>query len=466
MLTVSLIALTTMILILGRSLRLTRSHAESIRAFYISEAGKSYAMWKLSAKNDGSDAETLAHCLVRDEECLEGLNTSWNFTLPSDTDATFDVSAVSSTDPGTANINSYGNRIEGSQTARRRTKIEAFKPTHLLDPNDIVYDYAISADSDILEVDGNLQITTKDGEPQKAGMHANDDINQFLFSKYDIDGPAKAADVISMPGILSTNIFNATEYRGASCGSFGCSSRYSGLPTYCFGTSCDGYVGQIPMPGFDVNSALADSFKTIAREYEENNPGEKHIYNGRELYEAMEAARESGANDGWFTTDSPITYVDGDLVLDYGDKLRVPGVLVVQGKLTGGIPKRFPDWLCIFPSTCQPNTYLEINTPDFVTGLIATNDITFSLYMKSIDINGLIYTAKDFNLTCLYEPQTISGVIVAKNYNNGYSFCNPNMPSPMHHQIYDTSKIHSLTQGTRSIDKVTTVYSGHWEEEY
>lgn len=466
MLTVALIALTTMLLVLGRSMRLTRSHSESIKAFYISEAGKSYAMWKLSSHNNGADAEQLAHCLVQDEVCPAGLSQNWSYTLASDPNATFSVTVNAGSSGGSANISSYGTRVEGAQSARRRTKITAFKPTRVLEDNDQVFDYAISADEDFWTIlDGNLLVTSEDGEP-KAGIHANDDINQLLFSNITVDGPAKAADVVSMPGIFSTNTLEATEYRGASCGFTGCSSTYSETPKYCFGTGCDGYVGQIPMPGFDVNSAQPDSFKTIAREYELQNPGEKHIYNNNEIENELAAARESGVNDGWFTTDGPITYVMGDFDIDYGDKLRVPGVLVVQGKLTVGVPRRFPIWMCIYPTTCQPNTYLEINEQDAVTGLIATNDITFAMYVKDININGLVYTPKDFTMACLFEQQTITGAIVAKNYNNTDALCNPGLSEPMHHQIYDSSKLHILAQGPRAINNVTTVYSGHWEEEY
>lgn len=468
---VSLISLTMLLMILGRSFKLTRSHADALLSFYTAEAGESYGIWKLSSLNDGSDKETLANCLAQNEECPGGLTASWSYALPSDATASFTVAVSSSgQEAGSATISSLGQRQVGSWLARRRTRITAFKPVRQLVSNDQTFNYAIFTDRDLwTNINGSLRVDTKEGEPIKAGIHANGSINQYYNNRLYVDGPVLSANLVGMPQPGSNNVFEATLYRGTTCGWSGCNSMYSGLPKYCFSYTCDGYVNQVTMPGLDINSARDGSLKSIARQIEDTDPTKKIFYNGRELYDAMENARVSGANDGWYTTDGPITYVNGQLTIDLGHKLRVPGILVVQGNLQLGIPERLHSWQCT-PAICTDSTELDITDgtgmPDgtpAVTGLVATGDISIAMYMKQLNFNGLMYSLKGVYFAGLNEPLSTSGVIVARDYvNTG----NANIDVPFHHHTYDSSKIHLLTQGTTSIGNLTTSYTGHWEEEY
>lgn len=469
---VSLISLTMLLMILGRSFKLTRSHADAILSFYSAEAGESYGMWKLSSLNNGADKTDLANCLAQNEQCPGGLDEEWTYALPGDATASFNVAVTSAgQEVGAAQINAAGKREAGSFVARRRTRIDAFKPIRQLTDNDQTFDYGIAVDGDFWTLlSGYTKLDTEADETFKAGIHANGNIYQFLNNKLEIDGPALAKNVIEMPHGPFGNTFTATSYRGSSCGSSGCTTAYSGLPTYCFGTSCEGYVGQIAMPGLDINSAQADSFKTIAREIEDQNPGKKIFYNGNELSTALDQARISGANDGWYTTDGPITYVNGNLVIDYGQKLRVPGVLVVQGKITMGIPQRFSPIKCLLPPGCVASTSLDITdatglpgTAQAVTGLIATGDITLALYVDQFNFNGLMYTMKGVYFAGLVKTVETKGVIIARDYVST-DFSRTDVP--MHHHTYDTSRLHLLVQGPRAIEDITTVYTGHWEEEY
>jgi len=466
-LAISVIASSMLVVMLARSLKLTRSHHDAIKAFYVADAGKSYAMWKLSSLNSGDDAAGLADCMAQNEDCPAGLDASWSYSLPNALDSTFSVT-VSSTGQtaGAASISSFGEVQTANWLARRRTKIDAFRPLRMLEDNDQAFDYAINVDNDFWTLFRGYTKITSAEEPERASIHANGNISQFLDNKLELDGNAKASDVVSMPKNLSGNIFTAEQYRGASCGFTGCSSTYNEYPKHCFGTGCEGYVGDIQMPGLDINSARSDSFKTVAREIEVST-GQKMIYTAQEITAAMENARISGANGGWFETPGPITYVNGQLTIDYGHKLRVHGVLVVQGKMSIGIPKRFPLWQCLL-TPCVPSSSLVIDDQvegqeGAVTGLVATGDIEISLYVDEFNINGLIYSLRGIYFVALENHLTTQGAIVARDYLSSDFYLEG---LPMHHHIYDSSKLHLLVQGPRALTDITTVYTGHWEEEY
>ncbi len=466
-LAISVISASMLVTMLARSLKLARSHSDAIKAFYVADAGKSFAMWKLSSLNGGDDATNLADCMAQNEDCPDGLDSSWSLSLPGATGSTFDVSVTSAgQEPGAARIDSFGEVQTAKWLARRRTRIDAFRPLRMLEDNDQAFDYAIYVDNDFWTLFRGYTKVTSDEEVERASIHANNNISQFMQNTLELDGNAKAADVISMPTGLLGNTFTANQYRGASCGFWGCSSMYSEYPTYCFGTACEGYSGEIPMPGLDINSAREDSFKTVAREIEDST-GQKMIYTSHEINTALENARETGANGGWFEVPGPITYVNGQLTIDYGHKLRVHGVLVVQGKMSIGIPKRFPLWQCIIMN-CEPSSSLIIDDQvvgqeGAVTGLVSTGDIEISLYVDEFDINGLIYSLKGVYFVALENALTTRGAIVARDYLSSDFYIEG---VPMHHHIYDSSKLHLLVQGPRALTDITTVYTGHWEEEY
>ena len=466
-LAISVISTSMLVSMLARSIKLTRSHNDAIKAFYVADAGKSFAMWKLSSLNSGDDATQLANCMAQNEDCPGGLNSSWSYSLPGATDSTFEVTVTSDGQAaGSAQIDAFGEVQTAKWLARRRAKIDAFRPLRMLEDNDQAFDYAINIDNDFWTLFRGYTKITSAEEPERASIHANGNISQFLQNTLELDGNAKASDVVLMPSGLLGNTFTAAQFRGSSCGFSGCSSMYNNYPQHCFGTGCDGYVGDLAMPGLDINSARSDSFKTVAREIEDTT-GQKMIYTAQEISSALEAARVSGANGGWYETPGPITYVNGQLTIDYGQKLKVHGVLVVQGKMSIGIPKRFPLWQCLLIS-CVPSSSLVIDDQvvgqnGAVTGLVATGDIEVSLYVDEFDINGLIYSLKGIYFVALENPVTTRGVIVARDYLSSDFYIEG---VPMHHHIYDSSKLHLLVQGPRALTDITTVYTGHWEEEY
>lgn len=472
LMTVSAVSLTTLIMVLGRSLRLTRSHTEAIRSFYIAEAGKSYAMWKLSPHNTDADAGSLADCLAKNASCPLGLDVTWNKTLPTDTAASFSASASSSgQEAGAALIESHGQRSEGAQTARRLTKINAFKPTRQLEPNDQVLQYAISTDQNFaITSTGYLGITPGPGEPN-AGIHANNTGSVKDLSELKVSGSIHVKNAITLPLSPYQPNITTTSLRAASCASSGCASAYQNRPEVCFGTGCDGYVGTLPFPAIDINSAQHDSLKSVAREYESRYPGLKVFYSNSQLEKMLDDASKSGVNGGFVDLPGPIVYVDGAFSMYRNYKLKVHGLLVVQGNFSAGGSKGGS--YCAYP-TCRPNVELVID--DFspttngkvVTGLVVSGQISLSLFLKRLDINGLIYSLSDFNICCLYEqPITTKGAIVVRNYNNSNGWYDSRWPNVVQHQqIYETENLQLLVQGPRSVVDFPTVYTGHWEEEY
>jgi|GEM_PF-2617846 len=469
---VASVSLTTLIMILGRSMRLTRSHTEAIRSFYIAEAGKAYAMWKLSPRNTDSDAVTLANCLAQNETCPLGLNVTWNKTIPTDTPSSFSVLASSSGQTaGAALIESLGQRSEGVQTARRLTKIDAFKPTRQLEPNDQALQYAVSTDQGFMVyATGYLNISPGEGEPN-AGIHSNDDGYVTDLSQLRVAGPIHVKNGMWLPLPPFQTDISTTQLRADTCEGFGCYAAYNNRPEFCFGTSCEGYVGAVPFPAIDINSARDDSLKSVAREYETMYPGVKFFYTNSELEKLMDDTSKSGANGGFVELPGPITYVTGSLSMYRNYKLKVHGLLVVQGNFAAGGSKGGS--FCFYP-LCRPSVELVVDgfspttNSNVVTGLVVRGQIDMMLFLKRFDINGLIYSLGDFNICCLYEqPITTQGAIVARNYNNSNGWFDSDWPDVVMHQMtYETENLQLLVQGPRSVVDFPTVYTGHWEEEY
>lgn len=472
LMTVASVSLTTLIMVLGRSMRLTRSHTEAIRSFYTAEAGKAYAMWKLSPRNTDTDAGTLANCLAQNESCPLGLNVTWNKTIPSDTASSFSATASSSgQEPGEALLESYGQRHEGAQTARRLTKINAFKPIRQLEPNDQVLQYAVSTDEGFrVYATGYLNIAPGPDEPS-AGIHSNTTSYVSDVSQLRVTGSINAASGLWLPLPPYQSNVQANQVRAASCGGFGCDSSYSNRPEFCFGTGCDGYVGNVPFPAIDINSSQPDSLKSVARTYETQYPGTQFFYTNSELEKLMDDAAKSGANGGFVDLPGPISYVNGSLTMYRNYKLRVHGLLVVQGNFKAGGSKG--GQLCFYP-TCTPSVELVVDNfspttnSNVVTGLVVHGQIDLINFLKRLDINGLIYSLGDFNICCMYEqPITTQGAIVARNYNNSNGWFDSDWPNVVLHQVvYETENLQLLIQGPRSVVDFPTVYTGHWEEEY
>lgn len=464
---------TTVLVMLSRSLKLSRVHSEAVRAFYVAEAGKAYSMWKLSPLNDGADAEGLANCLAKNDSCPQGLNVQWEYALPNDAAARFRASVRSSTAAGEAEIESHGQRSEGALTARRRTKITAFKPIRQLEENDQAYNYAIFTDGELSPgLLGDLRVQPVEGQPDR-GIHSNGDM-WTLAGRLRVQGNITAAGTLVMPFPINLPFteVTGTQVRAASCGWGSCSSYYDENPPYCWGSGCEGYEGYIPLPGIDINSNRQDSYKNLAKQLDEERPGEKHFYTNSEIEKALDDAAKTGTNGGWLDLPGPITYVSGDFRLSYKNKLRVHGVLVVQGNLHVGRADRNPYRNCSYPS-CRSNVELVVDPAapdgsDLVTGLIVSGSIDMSEYIKQVSINGLIYAMKGMDIFCSYEePVVTHGVIIARDYTNTAALCNSNWEAEgLHQHFYDSSRLHLLFQGPRSITDLSTTYTGHWEEEY
>lgn len=469
LMTVAAVSLTTLIMVLGRSLRLTRSHSEAVRSFYVAEAGKSYAMWKLSPRNTDADAETLANCLAQNESCPLGLNVTWSEVLSLDSASSFNVT-VSSTgqEAGAALIESHGQRSEGAQTARRLTKINAFKPTRMLEENDQTLDYAVSVDDDFfIYATGYLNISSGEGEPP-AGIHTNDRGYVTDLSQLRVNGPVHVQNQVWLPPSPYQSNIAAIQLRAKSCGGFGCETAYQDRPEFCFGVACEGYVGDVPFPAIDINSAQSDSLKSVAREYEVLYPNKKFFYTNAELEKLMDDASKTNS---FVELDGPIVYVNGSLSMYRNYRLRVHGLLVVQGNFEAGGNKGGS--FCFYP-LCPSSVELEINdysettNSNVVTGLVVRGQIDITQFMKRLDIDGLIYSLGDFNICCIYEqPITTKGAIIARNYNNAVGLFDSDWPTVVQHQhIYETENLQLLVQGPRSVVDFPTVYTGHWEEEY
>jgi hypothetical protein len=468
-----MLSTTTVLVMLSRSLKMTRVHTEALRTFYVAEGGKAYAMWKLSPLNNGADATQLANCLAQNETCPGGLNQSWSYALPGDAASNFAVTVVSSATAGEAQIESRGTRSEGALTARRRTKITAFKPIRQLDENDQAYDYAILTEGELSSgLLGDLRVAPAADQPER-GIHANGDM-WTLAGRLRVQGPISAQGTLVMPFLVNTPFteVSGTTVRAANCGWLTCDSLYNQAPQYCWGSSCEGFVGNISLPGIDINSNRADSYKNVAKSLDTQFPADKHFYTNSELEKAMDDAYKKNLNGGWVDVPGPITYVSGDFRIAYGNKLRVHGVLVVQGNLRVGYPDRSPYALCVLLG-CPSNVELVVDPKDrdnndVVTGLIVSGSVDMSLFIKNVSVNGLLYAMKGLNVSCtLSDPVVTQGVILARSYTNSAAPCNGNWQTEgLHNHYYDTTRLHLLFQGARAITDISTTYTGHWEEEY
>lgn len=470
---VSSISLTTLLLMLSQTLSLTRNHTESMRAFYAAEAGKNYAMWKISPVNTGTDADHLADCLAKNTNCPNGLNESWTQTIPTDTFSGFTVRALSTANTGEATITSNGARGEGTTVARRQTKITAFKPTRQIQQNDEAYAYSILTDTGLgVFSTGDLRINHADGQ-NAAKIHSNDSM-YTMFGNLVTDGPITTARDIWMPLIQSPQLtfVTAPSVRARTCGWSGCNAVYNQQPQYCWGTGCDGFEDNIPLPGIDINSNRADSYKNLVFELERQNPNQKYTYNPAELRKMLDDAHDKNLNGGWVDLPGPITYVNGSIDVSFTTKLRVHGVLVVQGNMDVGWAGRAPYWNCTYPS-CQPNVYFQVlstgvDGAPMVPGLIVSGQLSFANYLKDVSIEGLIYAQNGFTVSCTYEnPVRTRGIIIARFYANNGGSCNKNLATVGQHlHTYDATNAQLLFQGPRAVTNLVTSFTGHWEEEY
>ncbi len=155
---------------------------------------------------------------------------------------------------------------------------------------------------------------------------------------------------------------------------------------------------KIDLPHIDFDSKNPDSYKNKA----------DVVYTKKEFADLI-------WNNEDITLDQPITYVKGDVNLNGGKTLTVNGLLVVQGNFNIGSRYCIRRG---FRLECGTNSLIINNDGTNPSGILAKRKIKFNSFIKNVDVKGVLYANDKFEIRSLslgnYDFNVTGGVLSRK----------------------------------------------------
>ena len=255
--------------------------------------------------------------------------------------------------------------------------------------------------------DGNIDISFSNVNFHNGSAHSNNNFIVNGWSTVNVDTDLKTANNFNESWLSTVNV---------------------GGEIYA-ANEPNGPAEEIEMPAIDFDSDDPSSYKNIA----------DNVYTENEFEDML------NDNDDLVLT-GPITYVDGDIILEGNRTLTINGLLVVDRDIKIG-------------HRCCGLSSITINhTEGQPSGIFAKRKVYFEFFAGNIDINGVVYAGNQLYLMNfpLGHNFEVSGGLIARKLTA------TSIWTPI--DITRNEEIVSSTIGVFELSPVITVE--HWEEEY
>lgn len=348
--------------------KIAQSQAQSIKAYYLSEAGIQEALWKIQndsiwKSNFESDANWSDEILRED---IFSQGSSFKVKIKN-----LEIADAEIVSTGLKTINS------GSK-ARRVSKLEIFKtvepPLEL--PSE--EEGSSSESLDDIEMDNAVLITSNKINVWGINLNAQgnifsqEDFDASLWSGINVKGFVKSCGNVN---IDATSVLNADRIYS------------NNFPPASSSMS-------IPAVEFDD---LEDSESLKARAQALGQ-----VYTSAQFSEMLSenpARSFSGA-----------VYITGNIILQRGINLAVSGALASDGSITVG-----DDWQWWNPCG-SGDAKITISAPEeSPSGIFAKNQVIIKTCIGSINIRGVVYAGNSISFSSISNSFSVTGSIVSRN---------------------------------------------------
>ncbi len=331
--------------------RISLSQAESIKNYYLAEAGAQEAIWKLENdltwKNSFETNPTWTDQFTRDPALV--------------TNGSYQVD-IANTDLAQGEITSRGTvTLSGGASANRVIRTRVFKAQGSLS----IGDSAIATGSNKIDFTASI-VNVNPGS-----IFANNNILVQLLSDVDVQNEASATNNITIQAFSSLTAGGGLH-----------AANYPPAPA------------AIAMPAIDFDSADASSYKNRADVIYSESEFENLLWSNPNL------------------TLNGITYVTGSVKLRGDTHLTINGVLVTDSTIEIG--KTFCWFRPGYGTRCGNSSVTVNRTPGQPAGLLTKSKFEVEVFVDDISITGLLYALGDIKLTSLGGAFTITGGIIGQ----------------------------------------------------
>ena len=370
--------------------KISSSQAASVQAYYLAESGVNEAIWKL--KNDAAWKSNF--------ESSDSWSTTTVRTSALYPNASY-VITVTNSSKANAAIVVTGKINLGLASSQRVIKTNIYKA---------LGESAIGHNGEY--ADGNIDMSGTNLSVLNGGIFSNNNIIVNYWSHISATGDVKAVGNI--------NVNNQSSISASSTQS---SNLHPPAPDPI----------AMPAVSFD-NAGDASSYKARA----------SHIYTAKQFSDLLYANRNKTL------TLNGITYVTGDVTIEYYNDIVINGCLVADGNITVGENTLS----CIFGGRSN----VTINNPGdgSPSGLFSKGRIDFELCMENFSGQAVVYANDKINVLALPNQIAITGALISRKLTltslwQGFTI------------TYDPDIVNPSI-GNPTYSPVITV--DHWEEEY
>lgn len=398
--------LTSLLLFLGSYLLifsfsdrvLSQSHARGLQTYYLGEAGLNHAIFRI--KNNAAYTTAFE------------TNPSWNqtFTIvnPFGITGSYAVT-ITNTALARADISTNASITMNDSETKRVVETKVFRAIGSTNPLGETAGYA----------DGNIDISASVVNFHAGSAHSNNTFTVNVGSNVDVQTKLNAAGNLNISGFSDVTVNSLP-------------SSDPNVEIYAANYP-NGPAEVINMPAIDFNSPDPQSYKSQAT----------IVYSQEEFENLLKAAATT------LTLPGPITYVEGDVILQGDRNLAITGVLVAERDIIIG--KR----LC-WEGYCGNSNVNITAITDEPNGLLAKRKIKFDLFTGDVDINGLAYATDQITVASFANSFTVTGGLVARKLTI------TSVWQPI--DIYRDDAIAGPAFNYTSFSPVISIE--HWEEEY
>lgn len=369
--------------------KISSSQAASVQAYYLAESGVNEAIWRL--KNDSAWKSNFES------------SATWNTTVTRSSalykNGSYTI-AIQNTAKANGTITVTSKINLGLSSAQRVIKTTVYKA---------LGDTIIGANGEF--ADGNIDMSGTTLNVVGGGLFSNNNVIVNYWSTINVDGDVKAVgNVVS--NLWSTIVASSTQ-----------SANNPPAPA----------AMTMPAISFD-NSGDSDSLKARATK----------VYTASQFSNLLWSYRNKTL------TLTGITYVTGDVDINYYNDLVINGALVADGDITLGANSLG----CLLGGRSDITmSSLNTSTP---SGIFSKSRIDLELCLSSLSGQGVIYANDKVNVLSLPNGITITGALVSRKLTltslwQGFTI------------IYDPDVINASV-GDPAYSPVVTI--DHWEEEY
>lgn len=377
---------------------LAQSHARALRTYYLGEAGLNHAIFRL--KNNSTYTANFEN------------DPNWNETFtvanPFDTNESYDVT-ISNTDRARADMSATAAMTGNGTKTQRIVRTKVFKALGNTNPLGTNAGYA----------DGNIDISASNVSFHNGSAHSNNTFTINVGSTVSVDTKLNAVGNLVLSGLSDLTV-NGLDSSDPAAEIY--AANYPNGP-----------ADTVDMPAIDFNSGDPLSYKSRATV----------VYSEQDFEDLLEAAAPT------LNVPGPITYVEGDVILQGDRDIVVTGALVAERDIIIG--KRLCwKWQCGFS---QVTVNAVAGEP---SGLLAKRKVKFDVTTGEVDISGLVYANDQITVSAFTNAFDITGGLVARKVTV------TSVWQPL--DIYRDDAVAGPAFNYTSFSPIISIE--HWEEEY